>query len=94
MNDIFQSHISLKSLTSSVTLPVHDPISFGFEEMVKAKADSAKVKQELVDIGKGLKDMSENSSNDNMIDKARSEYIYDYNVVAELSEIRRRKNRR
>lgn len=88
------SHFSVKSLKSSVSLPVHDPISFGFEEIVKAKADNAKIKQELADIGKVFKDVSNNSSDETITDKVRSEYIFDYNALTELSEIKRRKNRR
>ena len=91
------SHFSLKSLTSSVSLPVHDPISFGFEEMVKAKANSAKVRQELADIGKGhgaSYRVPERALDEALTDTSRSEYIYDYNVLAELSEIKRRKPRR
>lgn len=34
------SNISLKLLADSVTLPVHEPISFGFEDMVNAKAEA------------------------------------------------------
>ena len=89
------SHFSVKSLKSSVSLPVHDPISFGFEKIVKAKADNAKVKQELADIGKVLKEVSDNSSDETITDTVvRSEYIYDHIALAELSEIKRRKNRR
>ena len=92
------SRFSLKSITSSVALPTHDPISFGFEEMVKAKADSAKLRQELAEIGKGQSGVpyrtSERSSGEVLTDKAHSEYIYDQNIVAELSEIKRKKNRR
>ena len=89
------SHFSVKSLKSSVSLPVHDPISFGFEEIVKAKADNAKIKQELADIGKVLKEVSDNSSDETITDTVvRSEYIYDHNALTELSEIKRRKNRR
>ena len=92
MNEIITRDL-IRSLKSSVALPVHDPISFGFGEMVKAKADSVKVKQELADIGKVFRGVSESSSDETLTDTARSKYIYDYNVVAELSEIKRRKNR-
>lgn len=91
MNEIITRDL-IRSLKSSVALPVHDPISFGFDEMVKAKADSVKVKQELADIGKVFRGVSD--SDETLTDTARSKYIYDYNVVAELSEIKRRKNRR
>lgn len=87
------SHFSLMELKNSVSLPVHDPISFGFEEIVKAKAENAVIKQELADIGKVFRDGSNNLSDETITDAARSEYIYDYDLVAELSEIRRRKNR-
>ena len=92
------SHFSLKSLKSSVALPTHDPISFGFEEMVKAKAEAANIRQELEEIGRGNASApyrtSENPSDGTLTDKAHSEYIYDYNIVAELSAIKRNKNKR
>ena len=107
MEDFILSHFSVKSLTSSVTLPVHEPISFGFEEMVKAKAEadavvSAEIGRQLIertlDIGKGYKCVlysdRDSSFNGALADAFHSEYIYDYNVVAELSAIKRRKNRR
>lgn len=54
MMDSILSSISLKSLTSSVTLPVHEPISFGFEDLVKAKAEadaavSAEIERQLAE---------------------------------------------
>lgn len=88
------SKFSLKSLTKSVSLPTHDPISFGFEEMVRAKADNAKIKQELMSIGKVYKEDSNSQSNDSPTENTHSEYIYDYNLLAEISEIKRNKNNR
>lgn len=101
------SHFSVKSLTSSVSLPVHEPISFGFEDMVRAKAKAdavinAEIERRLIEmslgLGKGHKGVSniasERSSNEAPADTARSEYIYDLDLVAELSEIKRKKNRR
>ena len=88
------SRFSIKSLKNSVSLPTHDPISFGFEKIIRAKAENAAVKQELADIGKVCKGRANNDlSEANVTDTPRSEYIYDYNAVAELSEIKRRKNR-
>lgn len=90
------SHFSIKSLKNSVDLPVHEPISFGFEEMLKANSDT--IRQELMELGKDHSGVpyrtSEGVSDDTLIDKAHSEYIYDYNLVAELSEIKRTKNRK
>lgn len=85
------SRFSLKSLTSSVSLPVHDPITFGFEEMVRSKADNAKVRQELINIGKSA--VLPRSTED-ATDKVHAGYIYDYNVLAEISELKRKKNRK
>lgn len=90
------SHFSIKSLKNSVDLPVHEPISFGFEEMLKANADV--IRQELMELGKGQSGVpyrtSESVSDDTLTDTAHSEYIYDYNLVAELSELKRTKNRK
>lgn len=93
------SHFSIKALKNSVELPVHDPISFGFEEMVKAKADGAKAKQELIEIGKGSNGGVPKSASNEFLDKCvnvnanvRSEYIFDNSAMAELTVLRRRKN--
>ena len=90
------SHFSVRSLKNSVALPVHEPISFGFEEMLKANAEA--IRQELIELGKGHGGVqystSERVSDDTLTDPAHSEYIYDYNLVAELSELKRTKNRK
>ena len=90
------SHFSVNSLKNSVSLPVHEPISFGFEEMLKANAEA--IRQELIELGNGHSGVpyrtSERVSDDALTDTVHSEYIYDYNLVAELSEIKRTKNRK
>lgn len=101
------SHFSVKSLKNSVSLPVHEPISFGFEEIVKAKAEAdaaiaAEIERRLIELSLGIGDgygcvpyrTSERSSNEMSVDAKGIEYIYDYNLAAELSEIKRRKDRR
>ena len=101
------SHFSVKSLKNSVALPVHEPISFGFEEIVKAKAEAdaaicAEIERRLIEmslgIGKGYRcepyRTSERSSYETLSDANHMEYIYDYGLVAELSEIKRRRNRK
>ncbi|MDE6727209.1 MAG: hypothetical protein K2J80_04630 [Oscillospiraceae bacterium] len=92
----------VKSLKNSVVLPVHEPISFDFEEQVRAKAEASEEQRRFtempLDIAKEYKTPSYRdsggSSNGALPNTVRSEYIYDYNVVAELSAICRRKKRR
>ena len=101
------SHFSVNSLKNSVDLPVHEPISFGFEEIVKAKAESdaaisAEIERRLIELALGIGEgygcvpyrTSERSSGETLTDMKHLEYIYDYNLAAELSELKRRKNRR
>lgn len=104
------SHFSVKALKNSVSLPVHEPISFGFGEIVKAKAEAdAELQKRLIELALGIGDgyigigedhggvpyrTSGHSTDVSMTEEKHREYIYDYNIVAELSEIRRRKNRR
>ena len=101
------THFSVKALKNSVSLPVHEPISFGFEEIVKAKAEadaaiSAEIERRLIEMSLGIGEgyrcapyqISERSSDEASVDVNRLEYIYDYNLAAELSEIKRRNNRK
>ena len=102
MNNFIISHFSFKSLTSSVTLPVHEPISFGFEDMVKAKAEadaavSEEIERQLIEkaIGNGNEYRYVSyCDRDDSLRNNHFEYIYDYNTAAELSAIMRRKKRR
>ena len=102
MNDHIISHFSFRSLTSSVTLPVHEPISFGFEDMVKAKAEadaavSEEIERQLIEkaIGNGNEYRYVSySDRDCSSSSGHFGYIYDYNTVAELSAIKKRKKRR
>lgn len=87
----------VKSLKNSVVLPVHEPISFDFEEQVRAKAEAAEEQRRFtempLDIAKEYKTPSYRDSGE-LPSTDRCEYIYDYNVVAELSAIGRRKKRK
>lgn len=94
------SNISLDLITSSVTLPVHEPISFGFEDIIKAKSEAAVLSDAKRRYFEMLHDNGtsfcggEERLRDNLTDAARFEYIYDYNIAAELFAIKRRKGRK
>lgn len=99
MSEILSS-FSLKAFTDSVTLPVHEPISFGFDEIVKAKAEAdaavtAEIERRLTELELGISDRFERLLyRTSETGTAETKYIYNYDLVAELSEISRRKNRK
>lgn len=91
------SNISCDMLTGSVTLPVHEPISFGFEDIVKAKADFPSEEQschEIIQCEDEPVIFGENIPNENVTAVARLEYIFDCGAVAELFVIKHRKHRK
>lgn len=73
-----------------------EPISFGFDEMVKAKAKAdaemmAEIERRVFEMrlgGEGKSEMPKNA----LTDTLHSEYVYDYNLVAELAALKRKRN--
>lgn len=97
--------ISIKRLTSSVTLPVHEPISFDFDEIFKAKAEfMAELERSKLENAESVWEIilktprAQKAIAEELRAEETFEYPYSffggYAVVDELSELRRKKNRR
>lgn len=83
----------VRSLKNSVMIPVHDPISFDFEEQVRAKAEAAKGRRfSEVPLDFGGEHKTAPGGSAELPITERREYIYDYNLAAELAAIGRKKD--
>lgn len=104
--------IAQASLNSEVALtpngvPIPEPISFGFDEIIKAKAEAdaeirAEIERRLAERSLGLEKAYKESAGSEAAENEVPEggsiiYRYDVpgeNIPAELSDLKRRKNRR
>ena len=98
-------YVSLNTRADTVSGALHspEPISFDFDEMIKAKAQAdAEIKAEIerriiesiLSIGKGYRRIPCYESTTEKrapTDEVFSEYVYDYNPVAELMALKRKK---
>lgn len=91
--------------TAAITMPaMPEPISFGFDEMIKAKAEAdaeirAEIERRLNErSGASYREVPRSSTPEDEVSENAVTYRYDVaaesNIPAELSEIKRRKNRR
>ena len=105
-----QTSLSSKTAAPSGTLTMPEPISFDFEDMIKAKAEAdaeirAEIERRLTEralgAGTGYKGVSDRgSTTENYAPESMSAVLYRYDIVgehgvpSELDALKRRKNRK
>lgn len=100
--------VSLDALVKPVSLPAPEPLSFGFAEIVKAKAEfnaefmaglDERMLKSLLSLNEGSDDITPYTSTIPKYDPSNNaspsfawEYVYDYGLVGELAALKRKKN--